>query len=256
MEKLRYQKRLQDAEEEFKENFTYSDNNTELREVPIEFYFGSQTLKKKDFPTFPILVSSWSWRMLSVRWEREARKYLDFASLLIREPWRGWRMSAVSSERISWTMWSLLLISGKQVLTGWENAQHTREWIFLKLEHCTDTVTYYPFIGCEIISWRRRCLSWLGSTRASANNTRTGRNDWTRWRQSRPGWELRRWTARPGPGWWQTWTCWETSRWRRTVWPARSKLMRTWRKGWAGGGRDSKSLGKIFSSWVYIEKIF
>ena len=42
MEKLRYQKRLQDAEEEFKENFTYSDNNTELREVPIEFYFGSQ----------------------------------------------------------------------------------------------------------------------------------------------------------------------------------------------------------------------
>ena len=41
MEKLRYQKRLKDAEEEFKDNFTYSDNNTELREVPIEFYFGS-----------------------------------------------------------------------------------------------------------------------------------------------------------------------------------------------------------------------
>ena len=32
MEKLRYQKRLKDAEEEFKDNFTYSDNNTELRE--------------------------------------------------------------------------------------------------------------------------------------------------------------------------------------------------------------------------------
>ena len=33
MEKLRYQKRLKDAEDEFKDNFTYNDNNTELREV-------------------------------------------------------------------------------------------------------------------------------------------------------------------------------------------------------------------------------
>ena len=33
LEKLRYEKRLKDAEEEFKDNFTYSDNNTELRDV-------------------------------------------------------------------------------------------------------------------------------------------------------------------------------------------------------------------------------
>ena len=37
MEKLRYQKRLTDAEKEYKENFTYSDNNTELRDI-IYFY--------------------------------------------------------------------------------------------------------------------------------------------------------------------------------------------------------------------------
>ena len=35
MEKLRYQKRLKDAEEEYKDNFTYSDNNTELRDIIV-----------------------------------------------------------------------------------------------------------------------------------------------------------------------------------------------------------------------------
>ena len=51
LEKLRYQKRLTDAEEEYKENFTYSDNNTELRDI-IYFY------KIVPINTFSFLVFS------------------------------------------------------------------------------------------------------------------------------------------------------------------------------------------------------
>ena len=55
MEKLRYQKRLKDAEEEYKDNFTYSDNNTELRDIIV---FLKTYLVLKIVPTFSFLVFS------------------------------------------------------------------------------------------------------------------------------------------------------------------------------------------------------
>ena len=111
----------------------------------------------------------------------------------------------------------------------------------------------FPFSGYEIISSPLRLRSWPPSTPASTNSARRGRSDWRRSRQNRPVWGLRRLNARKGRGWWPTSPCWETSPSLRKLWPGRFKQMKTWRAGWAGGGKDLKSRGKIFSySYKYM----